>query len=97
MRAPVVLGAATLAGVLGLATSMAYADAPSTAAFVVTCKRDAAGCKETLSEIVIDNGSSCVPNLDQVLTEIGQHPEWSDQPWSGSVDAAIKAICARPH
>jgi len=89
------LGAGALAVALFLGASAAPADESSTTAeFVRTCHDDPDGCKDVLAEVELD-GAACVPSLDQVLAEIGQHPEWSAQPWTTSVDTAINDICIR--
>jgi hypothetical protein len=89
------LGAVVLAAGLALWASAAPADERTTTQFVQTCHSDPEWCKSALSQAILDSDTTCVPKLNAVLTEIGNHPQWSGQPWLGSVDAAIGGICNR--
>ena len=76
-------------------TRFAAADDVTTSKFVRECKSSVEDCKLMVDEVAMDSNASCAPSVDQVVAEIGRHPEWSGQPWSQSVQSAIAAICNR--
>jgi hypothetical protein len=76
-----------------LSAGFAAADDVTTSGFVRECKASAEDCKLTVDEVAMDSNASCAPSVDQVVAEIGRHPEWSGQPWSESVQSAIGAVC----
>lgn len=84
------------AGAMLSATS-ASADGPTTGKFLTDCHKDLEGCRPLLSELVLDDSLPCVPTLETVLAELDQHPDWSGEPWTEGVEAAVNSICARPH
>ena len=76
-----------------LPAGIAAADDVTTAKFVRDCKSSVEDCKLMVDEVAMDSNASCAPSVDQVVTEIGHHPEWSGRPWSDSVESAIGTIC----
>jgi len=76
-----------------LSTGFAAADEVTTASFVRDCRSSVEDCKLMVDEVAMDSDASCGPSVDQVVAEIGRHPDWSRRPWSESVQSAIGAIC----
>ena len=76
-----------------LSARLAVADNVTTSRFVRECKSSVEDCKLMVDEVAMDSNATCAPSVDQVVAEIGRHPDWSSRPWSQSVQAAIDAIC----
>ena len=74
-------------------TGLAAADEVTTASFVRDCRSSVEDCKLMVDEVAMDSDATCGPSVDQVVAEIGRHPDWSHRPWSESVQSAIEAIC----
>jgi len=83
----------TLAILAAQPAGVAAADEVTTARFVRECRSSVEDCKLMVDEVAMDSNASCAPSVDQVVAEIGRHPEWSGQPWAESVQSAIEAIC----
>jgi len=76
-----------------LSARFAAADEVTTSRFIRECKSSVEDCKLMVDEVAMDSNASCAPSVDQVVAEIGRHPEWSGQPWAQSVQSAIGTIC----
>lgn len=76
-----------------LSARLAVADNVTTSRFVRECKSSVEDCKLMVDEVAMDSNATCAPSVDQVVAEIGRHPDWSSRPWSQSVQWAIDAIC----